>query len=83
MGKAGRQGWQVGRAWALGLGTIFVSWGRGIPWEHSKYLKTILRMKKEILKALRLEVNNFRLGMIMEQPFKYFPVVITRYQTNY
>lgn len=28
-------------------------------------------------------MDNFRLGMIMERPFKYFPVVITRYQTNY
>lgn len=36
-----------------------------------------------LTKALRLEIDNFRLGMIMERPFKYFPVVITRYQTNY
>lgn len=28
-------------------------------------------------------MDNFRLGMIMERAFKYFPAVITRYQTNY
>lgn len=28
-------------------------------------------------------MDNFRLEMIMERPFKYFPVVIIRYQTNY
>lgn len=57
---------------------------REIPWEHKYFKKKILREKKEILtKALRLEVDNFRLGMIMERPFKYFPAVIIRYQTNY
>lgn len=34
-------------------------------------------------KARSPEVDNFRLGMIMERAFKYFPAVITCYQTNY
>lgn len=73
----------AGQPGCLCLGSSLWVWG--IPWvQNKKYFLKILREKTEILtKALRLEVDNFRLGMIMERPFKYFPVVITRYQTNH
>lgn len=80
VGRAGQAGpgLRVG-----GLTALF--WGRGgSPGSTRSILKIFLRERKEILtKALRLEVDNFRLGMIMERSFKYFPAVIIRYQTNY
>lgn len=86
--RVGRAGWAVLGEWA-GLdpgeqGTTALFWREGDPLGTQVFKKIFLREKNEILtKAPRLEVDNFRLGMIMERPFKYFPAVIIRYQTNY
>lgn len=78
---------QVGGAWVGG------AWLEGqpaavpcpglMPPEYSRLKKFLRERKGTLTKAGSLEVDNFRLGMIMERAFKYFPAVITRYQTNY
>lgn len=56
-----------------------LGWGIFCRYSEKYFLKFFKRRKGILIKVLRFEVDNFRLGMIMERFFKYFFVVIIRY----